>query len=46
LDEIESGELRWAAGLSAEKKGAEAQEIPRWLKDMYEVTGMHSEEDR
>jgi hypothetical protein len=46
VDEIESGELRWSAGLSAEKEGADAQEIPRWLKDMHEMTGMHTEEDR
>ena len=35
VQEIESGELEWVAGLSEEKKGAEAQEIPRWLKDMH-----------
>jgi hypothetical protein len=35
VEEIESGELEWAAGLSAENKGSEAQEIPRWLRDMH-----------
>ena len=35
VDEIESGELPWVAGFSAEKKGAEAQEITRWLEDMH-----------
>lgn len=34
-DEIESGELEWAAGLSEEKKGSQAQEIPRWLTEMH-----------
>jgi hypothetical protein len=32
-DEIESGELRWTAGLSEEKKGSEAQEIRRRIKE-------------
>jgi hypothetical protein len=34
-DEIESGEVEWAAGLSEEKTGTEAREIPRWLEDMH-----------
>jgi DNA-binding PadR family transcriptional regulator len=33
-DEIESGELEWAAGVSADKKGSEGQEIPSWLGDL------------
>jgi DNA-binding PadR family transcriptional regulator len=43
-DEIESGELEWVAGLSEEKKGAEAREIPRWLMDMHH--DLHQEVDR
>ena len=37
-DEIESGELEWVAGLSEERKGAGAREIPRWLKHMHQDT--------
>jgi len=45
-DEIESGRLEWAAGLSEEKKGSEAREIPRWLKHMNELEDMQPEVDR
>jgi hypothetical protein len=38
--------LQWSAGLSEEKKGSEAQEIPRWLEDIDEAKDMHPEVDR
>jgi DNA-binding PadR family transcriptional regulator len=42
--EIESGELEWVAGVAEERKGAEAREIPRWLRSMHQ--GLEQEVDR